>query len=479
MRDSQPDLPFLQALLAQDRDVSAAQYAAYRRDLERKIADEALRQRSRRRRRIGAALFLAAAAAVASILVLRLRPAGPPAKTPSNTVRPELVLLRPATPQFVCAPALPFALEESADVIAVAALGEPWTQQGEQFLRLDVQRYLKGEPGAAFACGLPREAAPAGAERKGDRVLLYLQGSKQDGWSLVDIQPLGPQPLGPVGEGHKLAEIERFLDVRRAAASPDPRAEYDRCLAPARGGVDGPALSALCMKPDPQAADALLENLTRLREALRQGAALKPGQAQAAREKLLVELAQLLGRLREPRAVADVLACTPHLSTPNRAKVFELLPSLCAAADPKVTKEARAVLVAALREAPRAGGDYASALAALGKLADAAALEVLQREQARRPYGVANGRALAAVREAARAFGGDARARAHEAWLKLLSAYAPPEQPTAGERQFIRAVIGALAAAELSPAARQQLHTLLNRRTAPWFGEELRRLADR
>ena len=40
----------------------------------------------------------------------------------------------------------------------------------------------------------------------------------------------------------------------------------DRCLAPARGGVDGPALSALCMKPDPQAADVLLENLTRLRE---------------------------------------------------------------------------------------------------------------------------------------------------------------------------------------------------------------------
>src|SRR5262249_54508640 len=243
----------------------------------------------------------------------------------------------------------------------------PWTQQGEHFLRLEVERCLKGEAGAAFSCGLPREAAPAGAERKGDRVLLYLQGSKKDGWSLVEIQPLSPR-----GEGHKLTEIERFLDVRSAAASPDPRAEYDRCLAPARGGVDGPALSALCMKPDPQAADALLENLTRLREALRQEVALKPGPAQAAREKLLVELAQLLGRLREPRAVADVLACTPHLSTPGRAQVYELLPALCAAADPKVTKEARAVLMAALPEAPRAGGDYASALAALGELADAA-----------------------------------------------------------------------------------------------------------
>jgi hypothetical protein len=474
MRDSQPDLPFLEALLAQDRDVSAAQYAAYRRDLERKIADEALRQRSRRRRRVGAALVLAAAAAVVAILVLRPGLTGPPAKTPPDTARPELVLLRPAAPQFVCPPALPFALEESADVIAVAAVGEPWTQQGEQFLRLDVQRYLKGEAGAAFGCGLPRAAAPAGAERMGDRVLLYLQGSRKDGWSLVEIQPLGPR-----GEGHKLADIERFLDVRRAAASPDPRAEYDRCLAPARGGVDGPALSALCMKPDPQAADALLENLTRLREALRREVAPEPGTAQAAREKLLVEVAQLLGQLREPRAVADVLACAPHLSTPSRAKVYELLPSLCAAADPKVTREARAVLMAALREAPRDGGDYESAVAALGKLADAAALDLLLREQARPPYGAANARALAAVREAARALGGNAPARAHEAWLKLLSAYAPPEQPTAGEREFVRAVIGALAAAELSPAARQQLHTLRSRRTAPWFREELRRLAGR
>jgi hypothetical protein len=292
----------------------------------------------------------------------------------------------------------------------------------------------------------------------------------------VEIQPLGPQPLRPVGEGHKLAEIERFLDVRRAAASPDPRAEYDRCLAPARGGVDGPALSALSLAPDPQAADALLENLTRLREVLRQEVALKPGTAQATREKLLIELAQLLGRLREPRAVSDVLACTPHLSTPSRAKVYELLPSLCAAADPKATREARAILMAALREAPRAGGDYDSALAALGKLADAPALEVLLGEQARPPYGPANGRALAAVREAVDALGGSARARAHQVWLTLLCAYAPPEQPTAGERQFVRAVISALAAAELSPAAGQQLHTRLNRRTAPWLRAELRRL---
>ena len=82
-------------------------------------------------------------------------------------------MLRPAAPRFVCAPALPFALEESADVIAIAAVGEPSTQQGEPFLSLDVERYLKGEPGGAFSCGLPLKAAPAGAERKGDRVLLY------------------------------------------------------------------------------------------------------------------------------------------------------------------------------------------------------------------------------------------------------------------------------------------------------------------
>jgi hypothetical protein len=472
MRD-QPDRPFVEALLAQDRGVSESEYAAYRRALERKLADEALRQQRRRRRRLGAALCLAAAS-VATVLVLQVKLAGPRAEIPPDTARPELVMLRPAAPRFVCPPALPFALEESADVIAVAALGEPWTQQGEQFLRLEVQRCLKGEPGVAFICGLPREAVPAGAEHKGDRVLLYLQGSKQDGWGLVDIQPLRPPEEGP-----RLAGIERFLDVRRAAASPDPRAEYDRCLDPARGGVDGPALSALCMNPDPQAADALLGNLTRLREALRREGASKTGTAPAAREKLLVELAQLLVRLRETRAAADVLACTPHLSTPGRAKVYELLPSLCAAADRKVTNEAREVLIAAVREAPRAGSDYDNAVAALAKLADTAALEVLLREQARPPYGAANGRALAAVREAADALGGDAYARAHESWLTLLCAYAPPEQPTAGERQFIRAVIGALSAAELGPAARRQLHTLLNRPTAPWFRKELDRLADR
>src|SRR5262249_58180851 len=119
---------------------------------------------------------------------------------------------------------------------------------------------------------------------KGDRVLLYLQGSKKAGWSLVEIQPLN-QPV----VGRTLAEIERFLDVRRAAASPDPRAEYDRCLAPARGGVDGPALSALSLKPDPQAADALRENLTRLRDPLRQEAAPNPGTAHPPRQHLLAQ----------------------------------------------------------------------------------------------------------------------------------------------------------------------------------------------
>jgi hypothetical protein len=474
MPEPQPELPFVEALLAQDRDVSDAQYAAYRRELERKITDEALRQRWRRRRRIGAALLLAAAAAVAAVLVLRLTLADPLAKTPPDTIRPELVILRPAAPHYVCAPALPFALEESADVIAVASLGEPWTQQGKQFLRLDVERCLKGEQGGAFSCGLPLGAAPAGAERKGDRVLLYLQGSKQDGWSLVEIQPLS-QPV----VGRTLAEIERFLDVRRAAASPDPRAAYDRCLSAGCGGVDGPALSALNMKPDPQAADALLDNLTRLRNTLRQEVEMDPVTVRAAREKLLVELAELLGRLRETRAVPSVLACTPHISSANRGKVFELLPSLCAAADHKVTKQAREVLIAAIREAPRAGEDYDGALAALGKLADAAALEVLLREQARLPFGAANSRAFAAVREAVDALGGKARTRAHEAWLTLLSAYAPPQQPTAAERQFVRAVIGALAAVELSPIPREQLHALRNRQTPPWFREELGRLTDR
>jgi hypothetical protein len=477
MPDPQPDLPFLEALLAQDRDVSEGQYAAYRRDLERTIAGEALRRR--RRRRIGAALILAAAAAVATIVVLRLGLAGPRATPSPYTVQPELVILRPAAPQYVCAPALPFALEESADVIAVAALGPPWTHRGEQFLRLDVQRYLKGEAGGAFSCSLPRAAAPPGAEREGARVLLYLQGSRKDGWSLVEIQPLDPQPINPQGEGHKLADIERFLEVRRAAASPDPRAAYDRCLGPTRGGVDGPALSALCLKPDPQAADALLENLTRLREALRQDAAPEPGMARAAREKLLVELAQLLGRLHETRAVAPVLACTPHISTPSRAKVYDLLPSLCAAADQKVAREARAVLTEALQKAPRDGRDYESALAALGKLADAAALEVLLREQDRPPFGAPNLCALAAVGEAVRALGPPARAQAHEAWRKLLCGYVPPEPPTAGERRFIRDVIGALAAGELSPADRQQLRTIRDGSKASWFRDELGRLADR
>src|SRR5206468_1439942 len=92
MPDLRVDPAFVEALLAQDKAVTDAQYADYRRALDRKIADEARRLRfGRGRRRVGIALLLAAAAAIA-VLVLRPRFAAErPEETPSNTVRPELV----------------------------------------------------------------------------------------------------------------------------------------------------------------------------------------------------------------------------------------------------------------------------------------------------------------------------------------------------------------------------------------------------
>jgi hypothetical protein len=474
MSDPRPDPAFAEALLAQEPALAADRYAAHRRALDRKLADEARRLRvrpawlSRPTRRAALALALGAAAAVAAFFFLR---PGPPAGREAEVFPgAEEVVLRPAG-QLAAACMAPWGVEDHAGFIAVAAVGDGTQRAGERYVRLHVERRLKGDlPGKRvdvpdravdFCCPLPDAPAPSPLHRKGARVLLFLVGSERDGWEVAQVEAL---------QAERVAAVERFLAVCAAGKDADAAKAYGRCLAPAAGGLDEPARGALSLHPDPRAGDALLALLERASRRLLAEAAARPEPLPPATCEPVLSLVDVLRRINESRAAPPAIACAPHLPEERRRDVYEALPELLKKADETTLKAVRQALIAQTRTE-----DAERAMRALGKIADAEALDVLLAEQARRPVRQTNAAALAAVREAAARLGGKAATRARDAWAALLADYRAEAAPSPVEQEFVRGVGAALRAARLTEAQRRRLETARDR-AAGWLRGEIDRV---
>ncbi len=306
MSEHQPNDAFVRALLAQDGGLDEERYAAYRRQLDRKL--EAARRPSLLHRR---AWWVAGAVAAASVLVLLAwRPWR--ALGPDDRPHPKsLVVLRLPPPSTQLS--VPYELELTADLIATATLGEPFQHDGETVAVLRLGRLLKETVAArddekglpTFCCSYsgPETALSPDTYREGTRVLVYLGRSPEAGWSLKEIRPLGEG-----AEARELPGIERFLAVAAACESSDPRGEYRRLLAPEAGGLDLAACSALGCRPDPRSADVLLEQLERLRERIvREAHPVPGGRVSEEVSTTFTRLTDLLARLHEPRAARPVV----------------------------------------------------------------------------------------------------------------------------------------------------------------------------
>jgi hypothetical protein len=219
MNDPRPDPAFAEALLAQEPTFREERYAAYRRTLDQRIEEEARRRRSLGVRLWspggrggGLALAVGAAAALAALLVLRPWGAAPPAQ-PVAPAEAELILLRLAPPNMACPVMEPFGHARDAKVIVLGALGAPLTRDGKELVRVHVERVLKGElpGGPADTYCLPQADWLLVTCRSSARVLLYLTGSREAGWTVQHVEDLEPG-----GAQRRLDELERTLQTRPA-----------------------------------------------------------------------------------------------------------------------------------------------------------------------------------------------------------------------------------------------------------------------
>jgi hypothetical protein len=420
------------------------------------------------RARRGATLLATAAGLLILVLLFRAwQPARPEAAEKVIFLRAEAA---PVAPE----PEVPLELAMTADVIAVGVMGKPLPHSPERAIRLHVERVLKGdlfaqavEAGASkpkfYCCPSDPPASPA-VYQEGTRALVYLRGSAEAGWGLLDVRRLDEQV-----EKQQLPQIERCLEVAGACHSADPKRAYQRLLAPEAGGLDTAACTALSCSPDPQAADALLEQLEAVRARLLKGSAREDGAK-------FDRLVRLLVPLHEARAVRAAWTCTRRLSPESRAAFYTALPELCRSADRATLAFVRQGLLEAIRKPSDRGDEHIQAVRALGKLADSDAVTALLEEQARRPVGDAHQHVVLALRDAARALGGMDRARIHEAWLVLLSDYKPHPAPSDAERAFIRTVVDGLGGEVLTAQQKHLLHAIRESHKDGWFRQELDRL---
>ncbi len=458
---------FVRALLAREDRVGEEQYTEHRRQLDRRLDEAARRGRLPwlpRGRRAGWAAAVIAACVLGLLPWRGWRPAVE--REPSGERR--LIVLAPPAERAV-APA-PYELELTADLIATAALGEPFRHGGDEVSPLRLERVLKGAPPAGkslFCCpsGGPEPVVP----RDGGRVLAYLKRSGEADWRLMAVRLIDEH-----FEVRDLPAIQRWLAVAGAATSADPAAEYRRLLAPEAGGLDLAACSFLTSRPDPRSAGALLEQLDGLRRRILRASAPAPT-APPIDEfvTLAVRLAELLAPLREPRAASPLAECASHLPRGRRAGVYQHLPALCRSADGPARGRVRDALVAEVEDAAGHPADFAAAAHALGRVADERAVGVLARRQAREPIAEANAQAARALEQAAAALGPAGPGRVREAWVALLCSLPPRATPTAAEQGLVREVVRLLRTEGLSPDQQRRLREACDRPGAAWIRDEL------
>jgi hypothetical protein len=343
-------------LLGLEVRVSAEQYAAHRRRLDerlRRAAREGRRKPARRRALTAAAALLALLGGLASLTSdARLR-AGPSA-----------VVLRRLSGDAFTADPHPYRNVGRSQVVAVMRAGTPTRQEGEERIPLAVEHVLRNETRKqlpAFHCAFDDDPPPPAPDQ---RLLVFLTFSGGRGWGCADVVPLNASSGESVWRG-----VERCAALLRAPDSPDAKALYDRLLAEGRDRLDEAAGCALCCRPDPRSADALLTQLRRLRDRLRDArAGGRDGRAAEDDFVQVARLAEVLAPLQEVRAVAPLLECVRLLPRGRRAPAYRPLPQLCKTAPADLKAEVRRLLAEELADREGDRLDQAAAAAAMGGL---------------------------------------------------------------------------------------------------------------
>jgi hypothetical protein len=211
MNDGKEPGSFVEALLAQQAWPAEADLADYRRRLDQALeaaAGEPRRLRlfawPSRRAHLALAILVAACVLVAVVL----NPRRPEEAAPEKSA--DIVVLR-----WEGAPSpLP---EETADVVAVATVGETLSEGKEKVLGLKIGRLLKGtfaptavvsgENVPSFTYNISSEQAslPVCCQ-EGTKVVVFVQGSPAAGWKLLNIRELPGER-----EDRLVHELERNL----------------------------------------------------------------------------------------------------------------------------------------------------------------------------------------------------------------------------------------------------------------------------
>jgi hypothetical protein len=212
MNERKDGAAFAEALLAQQAWPADAELADYRRRLDQALEAAAREPRRLRlfawpsRRAHLALAILVAACVVVVVVAKQLRPQeAEPQNKPGDTV----VLRWEGAPS-------PFP-EETADVVAVATVGEALSEGNEKVLGLKIGRLLKGtfaptavvsgENIPSLACCVSSEQASLPDYcHEGTKVVVFVQGSPAAGWKLLNIRELPGER-----EDRLVQELERSL----------------------------------------------------------------------------------------------------------------------------------------------------------------------------------------------------------------------------------------------------------------------------
>jgi hypothetical protein len=300
---------------------------------------------------------------------------------------------------------VPFRDETIADDFVLAVVGEPFSRNETDFIRMQLLAVYKGQLPMGrfnvgqnshhrFECSLSEQST--GLLTAGNRLALYLEEDPNRGWTVTTIRDLTES------EHSWRASVGCFCDVLLACESNDSAARYRELLAAnEKKPLDAPAYYALMSKPCPHAVEAVRPFWDRAiaslsaaeqtagglprdvhgggggfrqhdsRENTDSGEAISdqdPGGQQASRPPHKeappalpstvdaghppeLALAQLLARLHDDRSIDTVLQHGKKQPLGLRADYFELLPDLCQNADARTIQETRDSLKLVLLEA--------------------------------------------------------------------------------------------------------------------------------
>jgi hypothetical protein len=384
--------------------------------------------------------------------------------------RPGVVVVE-APPGGSTKPMMPFAFEHQADVIVFGHMGEPFKADGQDVVRLHIDKVLKGPVAGSgidvtdalpeFGCIPPEDPRTASALfAEGTPVVAYLDDVGSF-WMLLSLTRLEPT----LAE-HIERRIVRFAEIESAASARDAAGRYGELLVPEQGGLDEPAYWALMHTPDRAAIPALMRLLERTVEATERG----PGVAETA----VTRLTHTLVMLNEPRAVEQLALAFPRIDRGTRMRLYPHLARL--AGDDKTQQgHVRALLLAELSTPALAASpfQYQTVTSTLGDVADRDAVTRLLAEQTRHADDALGQYLPTALSKAAVNADAEDLSRIVESWVRIVESMETPAQPANPQTAFARQVMRALGSVKIDPERRARLERVLAEDPGGWYARDL------